>query len=233
MRQPTPATAPLPAPARSGSPSPACPAGSHISAISASRSRGGAPGRFLVGGKSITALCTKTFTRWDARRTSEKGLSLKQLTIDQGEPTMRFIPMTVFAALCLIVPNAFAKGPCDLLTPSEASAILGAATKPGTPRGTVACIFSVTSHEDMSVVVLDGLGDHTASSFELTLTKSATRTPISGLGERAYYEVSDGNHGIIRILTNKAIVMLEARGGRKEGLQDALVNAAKKVLSRM
>ena len=86
----------------------------------------------------------------------------------------------------------------------------------------------------MSVVVLDGLGDHTASSFEITLnTESATRTPISGLGERAYYEVSDGNHGMIRILTNKAIVMLEARGGRKEGLQDALVNAAKKVLSRM
>jgi hypothetical protein len=27
--------------------------------------------------------------------------------------------------------------------------------------------------------------------------------------------------------------MLEARGGKKEGLQDALVNAAKKVLSRM
>jgi hypothetical protein len=27
--------------------------------------------------------------------------------------------------------------------------------------------------------------------------------------------------------------MLEARGGRKEGLQDALVNAAKKVISRM
>ena len=147
---------------------------------------------------------------------------------------MRFIPMTVFAALCLIVPNAFAKGPCDLLTPTEASAILGAATTPGTPWGTVACIFSVTSHEDMSVVVLDGLGDHTASSFELTLnTKTATRTPISGLGEKAYYEVTDGNHGMIRILTTKAIVMLEARGGRKEGLQDALVNAAKKVISRM
>ena len=82
-------------------------------------------------------------------------------------------------------------------------------------------------------MVLDGLGDHTASSFELTLTKAATRTPISGLGEKAYYEVSDGNHGIIRILTDKAIVMLEARGGRKEGLQDALVSAAKKVISRM
>jgi hypothetical protein len=107
-------------------------------------------------------------------------------------------------------------------------------TKPGTPRGTVACIFSVTSKEDMSVVVLDGLGDQTASSFELTLnTKTATRTPISGLGEKAYYEVTDGNHGMIRILTTKAIVMLEARGGRKEGLQDALVNAAKKVISRM
>jgi hypothetical protein len=132
--------------------------------------------------------------------------------------------MIVFAALCLIVPNAFAKGPCDLLTPTEASAILGAATTPGTPRGTVACIFSVTSKEDMSVVVLDGLGDQTASSFELTLnTKTATRTPISGLGEKAYYEVTDGNHGMIRILTTKAIVMLEARGGRKEGLQDALV----------
>ena len=146
---------------------------------------------------------------------------------------MRFIPMTVFAASCLMVPNAFAKGPCDLLTPSEASAILGAATKPGTPRGTVACIFSVTSQEDMSVMVLDGLGALTASSFEQTLPKTATRSPISGLGEKAYYEVSDGNHGIIRILTDKAIVMLEARGGRKEGLQDALVSAAKKVIARM
>jgi hypothetical protein len=38
---------------------------------------------------------------------------------------------------------------------------------------------------------------------------------------------------MIRILTAKAIVMLEARGGRKEGLQDALVDAAKKVISRM
>jgi hypothetical protein len=147
---------------------------------------------------------------------------------------MHFKSMIVFAALCLIVPNAFAKEPCDLLTSTEASAILGAATKPGTPRGTVACIFSVTSKEDMSVVVLDGLGDQTASSFELTLnTKTATRTPISGLGEKAYYEVTDGNHGMIRILTTKAIVMLEARGGRKEGLQDALINAAKKVISRM
>lgn len=163
----------------------------------------------------------------------KKYLSLKQLTIDQREPTMRFKSMIVLAALCLIVPNAFAKGPCDLLTPSEASTILGAATKPGTPRGAVACVFSVTSNEDMSVVVLDGLRDQTASSFELTLTKKATRTPIPGLGERAYYEVTDGNHGMIRILTTKAIVMLEARGGRKEGLQDALVNAAKKVLSRM
>jgi hypothetical protein len=146
---------------------------------------------------------------------------------------MRFKSMIVFAALCLIVPNAFAKGPCDLLTPTEASAILGAATKPGTPRGTVACIFSVTSNEDVSVAVLDGLGDLAASSFEQTLPKTATRTPISGLGEKAYYEVTDGNHGMIRILTTKAIVMLEARGGRKEGLQDALVNAAKKVISRM
>ena len=168
-----------------------------------------------------------------AAATIEKDLSLKQLTIDQGDSTMRFKYMIVFAALCLIVPNAFAKGPCDLLTPAEASAILGAATKPGMPRGAVACIFSVTSNEDMSVVVLDGLGDQTASSFELTLTKNAIRTPISGLGEKAYYEVNDGNHGMIRILTNKAIVMLEARGGKKEGLQDALVNAAKKVLSRM
>jgi hypothetical protein len=146
---------------------------------------------------------------------------------------MRLISMTVFAAFCLIGPNAFAKGPCDLLTPSEASAILGATTKPGTPRGTVACIFSVTSREDMSVSVLDGLGDLTASNFGQTLPKIATRTPISGLGERAYYEVTDGNHGMIRILTAKAIVMLEARGGRKEGLQDALVDAAKKVISRM
>jgi hypothetical protein len=85
----------------------------------------------------------------------------------------------------------------------------------------------------MSVMVLDGLGDLTASSFEQTLPKTATRTPIAGLGEKAYYEVSDGNHGIIRILTDKAIVMLEARGGRKEGLQDALVSAAKRVISRM
>jgi hypothetical protein len=85
----------------------------------------------------------------------------------------------------------------------------------------------------MSVSVLDGLGDLTASYFEQTLPKTATRTPISGLGERAYYEVTDGNHGMIRILTAKAIVMLEARGGRKEGLQDALVDAAKKVISRM
>jgi hypothetical protein len=85
----------------------------------------------------------------------------------------------------------------------------------------------------MSVSVLDGFGDLTASYFEQTLQKTATRTPISGLGERAYYEVTDGNHGMIRILTAKAIVILEARGGRKEGLQDALVDAAKKVISRM
>jgi hypothetical protein len=141
--------------------------------------------------------------------------------------------LTVFAALCLIAPNAFAKGLCDLLTPSEASAILGAATKPGTPRGPTACVFSVTSHEDMSVMVLDGLGDLAASYFEQTTPKTVNRTSISSLGEKAYYELSDGNHGIIRILTNKTIVMLEARGGRKEGLQDALVNAAKKVMSRL
>ena len=146
---------------------------------------------------------------------------------------MRFKFIIVFAALSLIVPNAFANGPCDLLTPSEASAILGAATKPGTARGTVACIFSVTSREDMSVSVMDGPGDLTASYFEQTTRKAVNRTSITGLGEKAYYDVSDRNHGIIRILTNKAIVMLEARGGRKEGLQDALVKAAKKVMSRL
>jgi hypothetical protein len=91
----------------------------------------------------------------------------------------------------------------------------------------------VNSHEDVSVAVLDGLGDYAASSFEQTLPKNATRTPISGLGVKAYYEVTDGNHGMVRILTTKAIVMLEARGGKKEGLQDAMVNAAKKVIARM
>jgi hypothetical protein len=146
---------------------------------------------------------------------------------------MRFKSITVFAALCLIVPNAFAKGPCDLLTPSEASAILGAAAIPGKPTGSTACVFSVTNQEDMSVSVLDGLGNLTASYFEQTTRKGANRTPIAGLGEKAYYEIRDGNHGIISILTNHTIVMLEARGGRKEGLQDALVNAAKKVLSRL
>jgi hypothetical protein len=98
--------------------------------------------------------------------------------------------------------------------------------------GTTACMFSVTSDEDMSVSVLDTFGNVTASFFEDIIPKTAKRTSISGLGEKAYYSVSEGNHGIIAILTNKAIVMLEARGGKKEGLQDALVNAAKKVMSR-
>src|ERR1700730_8417832 len=103
---------------------------------------------------------------------------------------MRFKSMIVFAALCLIVPNAFAKGPCDLLTPSEAAAVLGAATKPGQLKGTTACVFSVTSQEDMSVSVLDGLGTLAASLFEQTTRKAATRSSLSGLGEKAYYEVS-------------------------------------------
>ncbi|MGO9634488.1 MAG: hypothetical protein ACLPX1_11410, partial [Steroidobacteraceae bacterium] len=63
--------------------------------------------------------------------------------------------------------------------------------------------------------------------------KTSNRTSISGLGEKAYYQVSDGNHGIISILTKDAIVMLEARGGTKEGLQEALLSAAKKVMSRL
>jgi hypothetical protein len=53
------------------------------------------------------------------------------------------------------------------------------------------------------------------------------------LGEKAYYEVTDGNHAVVTILTKSTIVMLEARGGKKEGLQDALVNAARKVMSRL
>ena len=99
---------------------------------------------------------------------------------------MRFKSMIVFAALCLIVPNAFAKGPCDLLTPSEASAILGAATKPGTSRGTVACIFSVTSNEDMSVVVLDGLGDQRARRASLRLQRQGKELDRSLRGSRGY-----------------------------------------------
>jgi len=146
---------------------------------------------------------------------------------------MRFTSMTVGAALCLIVPNAFATGLCDLLTPAEASAILGAAAKPGKLMGPTACVFAVTSREDMSVSVLDGLGNLAASSFEQATAKAANRISISGLGEKAYYQVSDGNHGIISILTKDAIVMLEARGGKKEGLQEALVTAAKKVMSRL
>jgi hypothetical protein len=146
---------------------------------------------------------------------------------------MRVKSMTVVAALCLIVPNAFATGLCDLLTPAEASAILGTATKPGKLMGAAACMFSVTSQEDMSVSVMDGLGNITASYFEQASAKAANRTAISGLGEKAYYQVSDGNHGIVSILTNNRIVMLEARGGKKEGLQEALVSAAKKVMSRL
>jgi hypothetical protein len=145
---------------------------------------------------------------------------------------MRFRSLTVVAALCLIVPSAFATGLCDLLTPAEAAAILGTATKPGKLMGATACVFSVTSQEDMSVSVLDGLGSMAASYFEQASTKAANRTSIAGLGEKAYYQVSDGNHGTISILTNNTIVMLEARGGKKEGLQEALVNAAKRVLSR-
>lgn len=99
--------------------------------------------------------------------------------------------------------------------------------------GPTACVFAVTSREDMSVSVLSGLGNLTASSFEQATTKTANRTSISGLGEKAYYQVSDGNHGIISILTKDAIVMLEARGGKKEGLQEALVSAARKVMSRL
>ena len=99
--------------------------------------------------------------------------------------------------------------------------------------GPTACVFTVTSREDMSVSVSDGLGNLTASFFEQATTKTANRTSISGLGEKAYYQVSDGNHGKISILTKDAIVMLEARGGKKEGLQEALVSAAKKVMSRL
>lgn len=146
---------------------------------------------------------------------------------------MRFTSMTVVAALCLIVPNAFATGLCDLLTPAEASAILGTAAKPGKLMGPTTCVFAVTSREDMSVSVFSGLGNLTASSFEQATAKTANRTSIAGLGEKAYYQVSDGNHGIIRILTKDAIVTLEARGGKKEGLQAALVGAARKVMSKL
>jgi hypothetical protein len=146
---------------------------------------------------------------------------------------MRSRSMIVFAALWLIVPNAFAKGLCDLLTPAEASVILGASTQPGKLMGAAACVFSVTSKEDMAVSVLDPAGSLPASFVEGVIPRTANRISIPGLGEKAYYSVRDGNHGILAILMNNTIVMLEARGGRKEGLQDALVNTAKKVMSRL
>jgi len=146
---------------------------------------------------------------------------------------MRYRAMTVVAILCSAIPFAFAKSPCDTLTAAEASAVLGATTQAPKFVG-MGCIYSVSSSEDFSVLVMDGLGAMAERSYEEAVAdKSAKHTAVAGLGEKADFELSEGNHAIIHILSKNRLVILEARGGKKDGLQDAMIQAAKKVLSRL
>ena len=141
--------------------------------------------------------------------------------------------MTCFAILCSATPFAFAKSPCDVLTAPEASAILGATAQAPKLVG-MGCMYSVSSSEDFSVLVMEGLGAMAEMSYEEAIAdKSAKHTAVSGLGEKADFALSEGNHAIIHILSSKRLVILEARGGKKDGLQDAMIQAAKKVLSRL
>jgi hypothetical protein len=153
--------------------------------------------------------------------------------VSATSPHDRLIDTEASALSGATTPVTFNKSPCDGLTAAEASAILGATTQAPKLAGTV-CTYSVSAKEELSVSVMDNAGAMAALLYEQGATdKTAKHSAVSGLGDKADFALSGVNHAIINILSKDRLVILEARGGKKEGLQDSMIEAARKVMSRL
>ena len=102
---------------------------------------------------------------------------------------MRIHVLTARAALLLVVlalplTARAAKAPCTLLTPAEISAALGGAFGAGQPIGTTGCSWT---NDKPHMIVTVSLWPPTEWDRIKANPLGGTITPVSGLGEDAFY----------------------------------------------
>jgi hypothetical protein len=112
--------------------------------------------------------------------------------------------ITAFMAVAAIAPSANAAPPgdaCSLLTAAQVSAALGFTVSAGTyvaPTFKRTCSWNATTDGGGIVTLnLQGLEQYESGKKLASLGKSVSATPISGVGDEAYYFGSDKLVGLI------------------------------------
>jgi hypothetical protein len=75
--------------------------------------------------------------------------------------------------------------PCSLLTTAQVSSAIGGAAQPGRPINKTGCSWSSTTPNAMVTISFDNLG--TYASMKAGRSPVVTKTPVSGVGEDAFY----------------------------------------------
>jgi len=75
--------------------------------------------------------------------------------------------------------------PCSLLTTAQVSSAIGGAAQPGQPINKTGCSWSSTTPKAMVTISFDNLG--TYASMKTGRSPVVTKTPVSGVGEDAFY----------------------------------------------
>jgi hypothetical protein len=150
-----------------------------------------------------------------------------------------FIVMIARAVAPLPASTASADDACSILTPAEMSAVLGVSVGAGvyaTPTYKKACTWKSTHYVAPGVantsLVFQGLNTF-PSGVEKSQLKSLSITPVSGVGDGAYYLAVGNNVGMLvkrGDVVFKVTVSGELPLAKKEAMENTL---AQKVVSKL
>ncbi|HET7103642.1 MAG TPA: hypothetical protein VFI20_06105 [Terracidiphilus sp.] len=146
--------------------------------------------------------------------------------------------LAIITMVAVAVPNASATpavDACALLTPAQMSAVLGATVGPGTyisPTFKTTCTWTVPGGHEFVTLMLTSV-----SSFEqskIPIVPAIVITPVSGIGDDAYYLTVGANAGLIvkkgNIAFKVAVYAANTSLDKKEALEKPL---ARQVVARL
>lgn len=153
--------------------------------------------------------------------------------------SFRIAVAAVVTPLALVTSGPSPTDACSLLTPAEASAVLGETILPGQhPAATITKICLYSSSADPSI------GDKKAVLAIITVQsfnngkipmQGITKTPVSGIGDDAMFIITSGFGSGLNVRKGDAAFQIRVNGGKltiplEEEMEKAL---AKDVLKRL
>ncbi len=150
------------------------------------------------------------------------------------------IGATLFlAAAAFLIPAAHAQtpqDPCTLLTPDQIKAVLNSPVEPGQPgvaKDSNECTWSDANGADRLYIALRPAAEF--RTLRSNLEKSGGHaTPVTGLGQDAFFVSPDESSSALYILTKTHLVLLTVtlppEGAQQAGIQQT-TQAAEKALA--